>query len=195
MTKSGEQQDHGLPAGLRGGTFAIASPQDDEARYRAGRRWRRARNEAANLAQCMQGSSWAARAQLADRFLWYETRAGLSSDQVTAVINRLADAPDRMGDLAHHMRYCKAVLTGALAVLGDVLPVASDQHALLLLLSDKAGHRDAAEAWITTSGRDLQPALSRLPGHAFMLLALDPNDSAISFLARDAFRLALLGQD
>ena len=40
----------------------------------------------------------------------------------------------------------------------------------------------------------LQAQLTGLPGFAFMLLTLYPNDSAESFMARDAFWTALLGR-
>jgi hypothetical protein len=36
--------------------------------------------------------------------------------------------------------------------------------------------------------------MAALPGHAFLLLAMSPSDSADSFLARDAFFAAMLGQ-
>lgn len=157
-------------------------------------RWRRACNEAANLAQCLHGLDWVERAGFVDRFLWYETRASLSSDHVTAVINRLASTREVEVEVEAHARYCRTVLSGALSVTGPALPIDALEHALLLLLSNRADQRDAAEAWLDGTDQDPAPALARLPGHAFLLLALYRNDCRLSFIARDAFRAALLGE-
>jgi hypothetical protein len=170
----------------RGGSYATPLLSSE--------RRRRARNEAANLAECMQAADASGRARFVDRFLWYETRASLSSDQVTAVINRLATSREEAAEVEAHVRYCRTVLSGARAALGPALPIDGLEQALLLLLSNRADERDAAEAWLDGSGRDPAPALARLPGHAFLLLALYRNDCRMSFLARDAFRVALLGE-
>jgi hypothetical protein len=160
----------------------------------ASSRWRRARNEAANLAQLMHGATWPERAQILDRFLWYEARAGLSSDQITSIIGRQPSISAATADLEAHLRYTAAVVSGVLGVLGEVLPVDNAWQAATLLLSDRPVHREAAEEWLEEPASDLLPALAELPGHAFTLLALHRNDTAISFIARDAFRMTLLGQ-
>jgi hypothetical protein len=159
-----------------------------------GPRWRRARNEATNLLQLINGGGWLARVQVLDQFLWYEARASLSSDQVTAVINRQALLPAWEQELEGYLGYAEAVLSTVLTTLGDALPVREDCQALTLLLSDRPEHGDAAEAWLAGLDGDMAALLGRWPGHAFTLLARHRTDSWLSLLARDGFRMALLGQ-
>lgn len=157
--------------------------------------WRDARSEAAHLARRLQYLTWPDRARALDEFLWERVRSGLSPDEVTAVINRQAHNAGQAERIAGLAGYCSAVLTGAMATLAEGRAVAGAPQALVLLLSQKLDHRDAAIAWIAaTAATDaLRAQLMRLPGFAFMLLTIYPNDSAESFMARDAFWAAMLG--
>ncbi|HMR29460.1 MAG TPA: hypothetical protein PKA13_00960 [Geminicoccaceae bacterium] len=157
--------------------------------------WRDARTEAAHLARRLQYLTWPDRARVLDEYLWERVRVALSSDLVTAVINRQCQSHPDAARVAAHAGYCSAVLTGALVTLAEGRGVGGVPHALALLLSQKQEHRDAAIAWIaeTAATGALQAQLTRLPGFAFMLLTLYPNDSAESFMARDAFWAAMLG--
>lgn len=158
--------------------------------------WRDARAEAAQLARRLQYLTWPDRARVLDEYLWERVRVGLSSDLVTSVINRQGQTHPEAGRVAAHASYCSAVLTGTLAILAEGRGVGGAPHALTLLLSQKQEHRDAAIAWIaeTAAATFLQAQLTKLPGFAFMLLTLYPNDSAESFMARDAFWAAMLGR-
>jgi hypothetical protein len=158
--------------------------------------WRDARNEAALLARRLQYLTWPDRARALDEFLWERARLALSSDEVTAVINRQSQHHPQAERVAAHVGYCSAVLTGALAALAEAGAVAGAPQALTFLLSQKQEHRDAAIGWIarTAATEALQAQLTELPGFAFMLLTLYPNDSAESFMARDAFWAAMLGR-
>jgi hypothetical protein len=157
--------------------------------------WRDARSEAARLARRLQYLTWPDRARALDEFLWERARLALSSEEVTAVINRQIQGHAQADRVAAYARYCSAVLTAMLAALAEAGPVGGAPQALTFLLSQKDEHREAAVGWIaaTAATAILRAELTKLPGFAFMLLTLYPNDSAESFMARDAFWTAMLG--
>jgi hypothetical protein len=140
--------------------------------------WRDARGEAARLACRLQYLTWPDRARVLDEF------------------NRQSQRPLQVERVAAYAGYCSAVLTGMLATLGESGAVGNAAQALTFLLSQKDQHREAAVDWVaaTAATAVLQAQLTGLPGFAFMLLTLYPNDSAESFMARDAFWTALLGR-
>lgn len=158
--------------------------------------WRDARAEAARLACRLQYLTWPDRARVLDEFLWDRVRVALSTDEVTAVINRQTQRPLQVERVTAYAGYCSTVLTAMLTTLGESGPVGNAAQALAFLLSQKDRHREAAVDWIaaTAATAVLQAQLTGLPGFAFMLLTLYPNDSAESFMARDAFWTALLGR-
>jgi hypothetical protein len=151
-------------------------------------------DEAARLARELQYLTWPDRARALDAFVWGRARAMLSSDEVTAVINRRSLRPPQAMRVAAFTTHCGAVVTALLAALADRAPVAGAAQALTLLLSQTATDREAAIAWTHAHGCGaLADLLAGLPGYAFYFLTIYPNDSAESFMARDAFRAALLG--
>lgn len=157
--------------------------------------WRGARDEAASLARRLHYLGWPDRAAQIDEFLWSRARSTLSSDQVTAVINRMAGQHDDSAGVTAYVAYCGAVLGGALVVLADLAPIRCDAHALALLLTDREDAQRTALEWLERDGgAPLAGALAARPGHAFLLLARSPSDTAHSFVARDAFFAAMLGR-
>ena len=170
---------------------------DDAARLRGTppTTWADARAEAARLARQLQYLTWPDRAKVLDEFLWRQARTMLSSDEVTSVINRQSPMHPQAARVAEYSRYCGAVATSVLFALAERQPVSDEPHALSLLLSEKAEHREAAIQWIgAAASAALAPRLATLPGYAFYFLTLYPNDSAESFMARDAFWAAMLGR-
>jgi len=148
-----------------------------------------------SLAKQMQFLSWTDRARLFDEMFWSEARAMLSSDAVTAIVNRHVDTfrPGSPGQL--YTAYCAPITTGVLLLLNEPAEIDCVEQALTCLLSRRAEHQQSAVDWIArTRCGDLQPALSALPGYAFMFLTSCPNDTAESFMARDAFWSAMLGR-
>lgn len=156
--------------------------------------WQAALAAAEELARRLQYLSWPDRAKLLDEYFWAEARARLSTDSVTAVVNRHPDSFRRGHPCVAYATWCTAIVTSVLLLLDERGRPASAEHALTLLLSRRDEHREAVEGWLAQVTPDhLQAELARLPGYAFLLLTLCPNDSAESFMARDAFWTAMLG--
>ena len=158
--------------------------------------WRDAREEAAALARRIHYLGWPDRAAVIDEFLWLRARTTLSSEQVTAIINRLPGGDGGGACALAYAAYCGAVVSGALAVLRDATPLRCDAQALVLLATDRADLRAAAQDWLERDGAaPLAAAIAGRPGHAFLLLSRTASDTAHSFVARDAFFAAMLGRD
>lgn len=156
--------------------------------------WRAALAQARELARRLQYLSWPDRAKLLDEYLWAEARARLSTDGITAVVNRHAQALRRNHPGAAYATWCSAIVTTVLLLLDEPGPVTGAQQALTCLLSQRPEHRDAVSDWLPqVAPEELQRELARLPGYAFLLLTVCPNDTAESFMARDAFWMAMLG--
>jgi hypothetical protein len=156
--------------------------------------WKEALGAAEELARRLQYLSWPDRAKLLDEYLWVEARSRLSTDGVTAVVNRHPETFRRGHPSVAYATWCTAVVACVLQLLGEDERASCAEHALTLLISRRADHHDAADDWLARSSPEqLQRELSKLPGYAFLLLTLSPNDSAESFIARDAFWAAMLG--
>lgn len=152
-------------------------------------------DRARRLAGEMQYLTWPDRAQLFDSFFWSTAQATLSTDLVTAIVNRHVETfrPGSPGQT--YASYCAPVATAVLMLLAEPPAITGTEQALTCLLSRDPTHQQAAVTWIErTGGQDLQPTLTRLPGYAFMFLTCCPNDTAESFMARDAFWAAMLGR-
>ena len=157
--------------------------------------WDRAATTATGLAEATRYLPWSDRARLFDDFFWAEVKRRLSSEDVTAIVNRKAgplSAPDRVDD---YTRFCAAVVAATLLLLAEPVRVEDEAGALVHFLSLEAEHREAALDWIG-AGHHLgfDQRLPSWPGCAFLLLIRSPSDSAESFLARDAFWAAMLGR-
>jgi hypothetical protein len=157
--------------------------------------WRDVRLEAAALARRIHYLGWSDRTAVIDEFLWTRARTTLSSEQVTAIINRIASGERRDASALAYAAYCGAVVSGALAVLRDATPIRCDAQALVLLATDREDLRTAALDWLERdAGGALAAVIAGRPGHAFLLLSRTASDTAQSFVARDAFFAAMLGR-
>lgn len=157
--------------------------------------WRDVREEAAALARRIHYLGWSDRTAVIDEFLWTRARTTLSSEQVTAIINRIASGERRDASALAYAAYCGAVVSGALAVLRDATPIRCDAQALVLLATDREDLRAAALDWLERdAGGALAAVIAGRPGHAFLLLSRTASDTAQSFVARDAFFAAMLGR-
>ncbi len=158
------------------------------------REWRSALVAAEDLAQRLRYLNWSERASVLDGYLWAQARERLSTDSVTAVVNRHAEVFRPGHPSRTYALWCQSILTGVLILLEEAGPITCAPQALTCLLSAAAEHRRLVDAWLAeTTPEQLQRELSRLPGYAFLLLTLCPNDTAESFMARDAFWTAMLG--
>ena len=150
---------------------------------------------AGQLTRRLEFLTWAGRADILDAFFWSEAKTRLPHDMITSVINRRVGGVAALAGLAAFTNYARAVLTTALIGLDEPARIEDEAAALTYRLSLLPTHNEAARAW--TDGRQPQGAgheLARRPGFAFLLLALSPDDSAESFMARDAFFAAMLGR-
>ena len=160
------------------------------------REWAAAEAEAAGLARRFEFLAWEERAEILDALLWGQAKARIREDQVTLIVNRKAggDHPANAAAMAC-ARYCRAVVSATLLTLGEPAVIQHAAAALAHYFSLLTEHQEAAADWI---GRDrhgrVARELERLPGHAFLLLALNPDDTAESFVARDAFFAATHGR-
>jgi hypothetical protein len=155
--------------------------------------------EAGELARRLEFLTWDDRAAMLDEFFWRQARARLRHELITAVVARRAgEGAAGSPEVGRFALYCRAVLTAALAGLGEPARIACAAAALTHRLSLAGPDLHAAEAWLDAAGADRREAaareLARRPGYAFLLLALCPNDSAESFAARDAFFAAMHGR-
>lgn len=157
--------------------------------------WDRAADVVGRLVEEVRYLPWSDRARALDAFFWSEAKTGLSTEDVTAIVNRQAAAIADPAPLARYAGYCRAVVTAMLLVLDDSARIDDEAAALVHFFSLDRAHREAAVEWI---GNGHQALLGRRlpawPGCAFLLLILSPSDSAESFLARDAFWAAMLGR-
>lgn len=186
----------GQPAGEQPSLTEKAGDEGPVARAGgADSEWRAARDDAARLARRLQYLTWPDRARVLDEYLWSRARATLSSEAVTAVINRKLHQHPDADEVRRYARYCGSVVATALCVLGDNGAILSETQALTLSLSTTELHRTRAADWIAAQpAAALGEQLRQLPGFAFVLMTIHPNDSAESFLARDAFWIAMLGR-
>lgn len=156
--------------------------------------WQDAARHAQCLATRLQYLPWTDRMAQLDDFVWGEARRLLSNEEITAVINRQPYTLATSHTILEYATMCSAVITSILMLLEEGDPAAQPEQALALLLSRSAEHQEAALDWIQEGGFErLKSVMARLPGFAFLYLAVYPNDSAESFMARDAFWTAMLG--
>ena len=156
--------------------------------------WRAAAGHARRLAARLRFLPWTDRVRHLDAFIWSQARRLLSNDEITAVINRQPCTLATSHAILEYATMCSAVMTSIVILLDERDTGGCAAHALVLLLSRDAHHQEAAVDWVRRGGFvPLQSLMTTLPGFAFLYLAVYPNDSAESFMARDAFWTAMLG--
>jgi hypothetical protein len=157
--------------------------------------WDRATDVAGRLAEEVRYLPWSDRARALDAFFWAEARERLTTEAVTAIVNRQAAAIADPAPLDRYTRYCRAIVAATLLTLEDSARIEDEAAALVHFFSLDRVHQEAAVEWIGDGHRALlERRLPSWPGCAFLLLILSPSDSAESFLARDAFWTAMLGR-
>ena len=158
-------------------------------------RWDEAAGEAERLAHGTRYLPWGDRARAFDEFFWGEAKSRLTTEDVTAIVNRQAGSLADPARVEAYTRFCRASAAAALLLLGDPPRVHDEAAALVHFLSLRREHQEAALDWIGDGHHTLLAGrLPSWPGCAFLLLILSPSDSAESFLARDAFWAAMLGR-
>ena len=138
---------------------------------------------------------WPDRGKILDEFFWAEATASLSSDNVTAVINRQSHIFKPGHATRAYVAYCRPIVAGTLLTLGENPEIRHPEQGLTMALSSEPTHREAARQWLELSATEqVQETLAQLPGYAFLLLTVFAQDSVESFMARDAFWQAMLGR-
>jgi hypothetical protein len=138
---------------------------------------------------------WADRAKAFDRFFWAAAKNRLTTEDVTAIVNRQSGSVGEPARIEAYTRYCRAVVTATLLSLDDTRTCDNEAAALVHFFSLDPTHQEIAVEWIGNGHHvELAERLPSWPGCAFLLLILSPSDSAESFLARDAFWAAMLGR-
>ena len=154
-----------------------------------------AAEEARQLFIQLEYLTWPDRARQLDGFFWTRANERLGQEEITMVINRQVLGQAQAKAVAAYVHHVKCVLTAALMELDERAIVQSAWQGLTWLLSRRAHEHEAASAWLRSVDPGvLRGHLSVLPGFAFLILAATQDDSVESFLARDAFWDAMLGQ-
>ncbi len=157
--------------------------------------WDRALDTVAELTEEIRYLPWADRAKAFDRFFWAAARSRLTTEDVTAIVNRQSGSVSDPARVESYTRYCRAVVTATLLSLDDTKSCGDAAAALVHFFSLDRLHQEGAVTWIGDGHHaELAGGLPGWPGCAFLLLILSPSDSAESFLARDAFWAAMLGR-
>ena len=161
--------------------------------------WRFAQQMAVDLARQVEYLAWAGRSEIFD--VWFlrqaETMLGVAGVNRLISGERAADPPQAATIEERGLRFgtwSRAVVTAVLVELAEETRVSNPHQALTHLLAggDLRLARMAA-GWTATHGvAPVQQALRDLPGHALVLLAASPNDTAVRFMARDAFWAAVM---
>ncbi len=137
---------------------------------------------------------WADRARILAVRCWQEAQERLSTEQVTAVIHRQPDVLLHCAEVRSWAERVSLLLAGCVLLVEEARPSEEAPAVLTYLLTGHDPCLCAAMRWIEARGAaGLREWMVRLPGFAFLFLILYPNDSAESFMARDAFWEAMLG--
>jgi hypothetical protein len=143
----------------------------------------------------LEYQTWPERARELDRFFWTQANSRLGHEEITSVINRQALGVAEARAVAGYVQHAKSVLTNVLTELDERAIVEAPSQGLTWLLCERPREHEPARIWLrTTDPRVVRDQLSTLPGFAFLILAAVQDDAVESFLARDAFWDAILGQ-
>ncbi len=162
--------------------------------------WRFAQQMAVDLARQVEYLAWVGRAETFDTYFLRQAEAMLRPKGLTALISGQArpegnDAPvpEIEERATRFASWSRAVVTAVLLDLAERLEISNPHQALIYLLSCDLRFAKAAALWTADHGMaSVEVALRELPGHALVLLAASPNDTAERFMARDAFWAAVM---
>lgn len=178
--------EEGAPAGDPAAVWLIE---------RAGEGWRELYADGWALAERLRFLPWPERLQILSAFCWQQAQEMLSPEAITGMVNRRSADPQGEDAVRRYAARTSAVMAAVLLLLGEEGRVFSHASALVHLFTGDPDLQRPALDWLAASGSDgLHPLLARLPGLAFLCLCLYTNDSAESFMARDAFFAALQGE-
>ena len=143
----------------------------------------------------LEYQTWPERARELDRFFWSQANSRLGHEEITAVINRQVLEVAQAHAVADYVEHARSVLTKVLTELDERALVEVPAQGITWLLCERPHEHDPAAIWFrTTDPNVVRSQLSTLPGFAFLILATVQDDALESFLARDAFWDAMLGQ-
>ena len=165
--------------------------------------WRFAQQMAVDLARQVEYLAWVGRAETFDTYFLRQAEAMLRSKGLTELISGQArpvgdapplSAPPELEErAARFAAWGRAIITAVLLELAERLEISNPHQALVYLLSRDLRFARAAALWTADHGAaTVDRALRELPGHALVLLAASPNDTAERFMARDAFWAAVM---
>ena len=156
--------------------------------------WQDAMERAQRLALQTEYLTWPDRARVLDQFFWQTANELLTRDQITLVVNRQVFDESQAAAVERYARRVKSMVTALLILLNEQPAVASVWQAVTWLQTRRELELEPALDWLrATEPKIIRRHLARLPGYAFLILATSPNDTAESFIARDAFWEAMLG--
>jgi hypothetical protein len=165
--------------------------------------WRFAQQMAVDLARQVEYLPWISRAETFDTYFLRQAEAMLRPKGLTELINGRAQPPGQDPPVparepevdeqaARFALWGRAIVTAVLLELAERLEVSNPHQALIYLLCRELRFAKAAAVWTAEHGvAAVEQALRELPGHALVLLAASPNDTAERFMARDAFWAAV----
>ena len=166
--------------------------------------WRFAQQMAVDLTRQLEYLAWVGRAETLDTYFLRQAEAMLRPDGLSELINGrsqtvgdLPSVPAREAELEERAvrfaAWSRAIITAVLLEMGERLEISNPHQALIYLLSRELRFAKAAALWTAEHGMAaVEQALRDLPGHALVLLAASPNDTAERFMARDAFWAAVM---
>jgi hypothetical protein len=154
-----------------------------------------AAERARKLSAQLEYLAWPDRAAALDRYFWADANEQLEHANITSVINRQVLGSGEAKAVAAYAYRAKSVLTAALISLDERRTIGSIWQGLAWLLCRRPKEYQLASAWMHGVDETLLRAhLAKLPGFAFLMLAATQDDTTESFLARDAFWDAMLGE-
>jgi hypothetical protein len=164
--------------------------------------WRFAQQMAAELARQVEYLAWVGRAETFDTYFLRQAEAMLRPEGLTELISGQAPpvgdaspvpAPELEERAARFAGWGRAILTAVLFELAERREISNPHQALVYLLSRDLRFAKTAALWTADHGAAaIEQVLRELPGHALVLLAASPNDTAERFMARDAFWAAVM---
>jgi hypothetical protein len=165
--------------------------------------WRFAQQMAVDLTRQVEYLAWVARAETFDTYFLRQADVMLRAEGLLELINGdrqpaaevlplSARASEPEPQAARFAIWGRAIVTAVLLQLGERLEVSNPHQALIYLLGREFRFAKAAALWTAEHGMTtVERTLRELPGHALVLLAASPNDTAERFMARDAFWAAV----